>query len=194
MKLILLIDVSGSMKGHKIGAVDDAIDNLTEELRDYSSSHEGVSISILLFSKTAMWMQEDMDIEEFDWNRPECNGMTSLGAACKALHDKLDKNPSFEYRIILMSDGCPTDDYDEGIEILDRSKSFTDSIRYAIAIGEDADIPSLVRFTADKDKVLKVSDLSDLTSLLTQAIELPIESTPVHIDQPSSMEESDEWD
>lgn len=193
MRLIFVIDISGSMKGHKIGAVDDAMDNLMAELYDFAASKEPVYISILLFSKTVVWMQkEDIAVEHFVWNKPECNGMTSLGAACIALCCKLESNPSENYKIILMSDGCPTDDYDEGIEALYNIKSFTDSTRYAIAIGEDADIPSLTRFTADPDKVLKVSDLTDLVAMLTQVVGLPI-TTTVHVDPPVSSDETDEW-
>lgn len=194
MDLICMIDISGSMTGHKIGAVNDAMENLKDALIDYSSSYEAVSVSAMLFSKTASWMyDEELPIEDFEWIEPECNGMTSLGKACLLLSDKL-KSEDKIYDILLLSDGCPTDDYDEGIETLDSLSLFLNSRRFAIAIGEDADIPSLTRFTADAQKVFKVSDLNDLINVMTSALQIKQSQQSVEPIKTITSSESGEWD
>lgn len=194
MNLILMIDVSGSMNGHKIGAVNDAMENLKDALIDYSSSNESVSGSVMLFSKTAYWMHDkELSIEDFDWIAPESTGMTSLGKACLLLSDKL-KSEDKIYDILLLSDGCPTDDYDEGIETLDSLSVFLNSRRFAIAIGEDADIPSMVRFTSDAQKVFKVSDLNDLINVMTSALQINQSQQTVEPIKIITNPESDEWD
>ncbi len=191
MNLILMIDISGSMKGYKIGAVNDAMENLIDGLIDYSSSTESVFVSVILFSKNVSWMcEEDIAIEDFEWTEPECTGMTSLGKACSLLSDKLKSGDTI-YDILLLSDGCPTDDYDEGIEALDSLVSFQNSRRFAIAIGEDADIPSLVRFTADSKKVYRVSDLNDLINVMTYIVRINGIDTYKPINNNS---EDDDWE
>lgn len=189
-----MIDISGSMTGHKIGAVNDAMENLIDALREYSASSEMVFLSVILFSKNASIMYDkDLAIEDFEWIEPECTGMTSLGKACLLLSDKLKSNDK-TYDILLLSDGCPTDDYDEGIEVLDSLTLFQNSRRFAIAIGDDADITALVRFTADKQRVYKVSDLNDLIYVMTSAFQIDQGQLSTETIKPYTNHENDEWD
>lgn len=95
---------------------------------------------------------------------------------------------------MVLYDGCPTDDYDEGIETLDSLTSFQNSRRFAIAIGDDADIPSLVRFTADAQKVYKVSDLNDLINVMTAALQINLSQPTADSIKTIAKAESDEWD
>ncbi len=186
-----MVDISGSMAGYKIGAVNDTMENLIYALRDYSVSTESVTLSVMLFSRNVSWMYDmDTAIEDFEWVEPECTGMTSLGQACLLLSEKLKSHDKL-YDILVLSDGCPTDDYDEGMEVLESLISFQNSRRFAVAIGEDADIPSLIRFTADKQRVYKVSDLNDLINVMTSILQ--IDQSP-QIIKPIMNHESDEWD
>ena len=194
MNLILMIDISGSMTGHKIGAVNDAMENLIDALKNYAASSESVSLSVMLFYKNVSWMGDsDVAVDAFKWIEPECTGMTSLGKACLVLSDKL-KSEDKTYDILVLSDGCPTDDYDEGIEALDSLASFQTSRRFAIAIGDDADIPSLVRFTGDVQKVYKVSDLNDLINVMTSALQIDQSQQMADPIKTIAKAENDEWD
>lgn len=190
-----MIDVSGSMRGYKIGAVNDAMENLIDALSDYEVSNGTVWINVLLFSKNVEWMSDETkDIDSFEWTDPECTGMTSLGQACLILADRLKEESEKDFNILILSDGCPTDDFDEGIETLDTITSFQNARRFAIAIGEDADIPSLTRFTADSDKVYRVSDLNNLLSVMLSALQIEEKpkSEPLTTPKNTSSEE-DEW-
>lgn len=197
MDVILMIDISGSMNGHKIAAVSDALENVKETLSDYSYNHEPVRICVQIFSREVRWYQEQpTPIEDFQWEEPFCTGMTSLGKACTSLADFLKAGSlSDTIKIILISDGCPTDDYDEGLSDLSELNIFSTSERFAIGLGEEADIASLVKFTGDPDKVYSVTDLDKLLDCITMTI--------VHSPQPipptlptsgTSNAETDEWE
>ena len=177
MDIILMIDISGSMNGYKISAVTDTVENFKESLVNYSYDNGSVRICVQLFSRDVSWINEvPILIEDFQWEEPFCTGMTSLGKACSSLSVFLQKNElSDVIKIILMSDGCPTDDYDEGLGTLIELSKFNNSNRYAIGLGEEADIPSLVKFTSEGNKVFQVTELENLMDCITKAV---VDNTP----------------
>lgn len=192
-----MIDISGSMNGHKIAAVTDALEYVKETLSDYSYDHESVRICVQLFSRGVRWYQEHpIPIEDFQWEEPFCTGMTSLGKACTSLSEFLmDESLSDTLKIILISDGCPTDDYDEGLSNLPELNIFNTSERFAIGLGEEADIASLVKFTGDPNKVYSVTDLDRLLDCITMSIvdtPQPIPRTPPASGATNT--EPDEWE
>lgn len=195
MQLILMIDTSGSMQGQKIGAVNDAMENLIADLSAYSGNGDEVFIAVEFFSRNVKWMDDNFIwINSFEWKEPICTGMTSLGKACLSLAEFIKSMKDNEVRIVLLSDGCPTDDYDEGISMLETIHGFIFSNRYAIAIGNDADIPSLVKFTADQDKVFQVTDLDNLLAAIKMAA-IPKDALPETMSTPQDdvNTEDDEW-
>lgn len=192
-----MIDISGSMNGHKIAAVTDALENVKETLSDYSYDHGTVRICVQLFSRDVRWFQgQPTPIQDFHWEEPFCTGMTALGMACTSLSEFLKNNAlADEIKIILISDGCPTDDYDEGLSNLMELNIFHTSDRFAIGLGEDADISSLVKFTANPDKVYSVTDLDKLLDCVTLAVvdtSEPLRPTPPA--SGTTNVESDEWE
>ncbi len=196
MDIILMIDISGSMNGHKISAVTDALENLKESLVNYNYDNGPVRICVQFFSRDVSWFNEvPILIEDFQWEEPFCTGLTSLGLACSSLCEFLQNTElSKIIKIILISDGCPTDDYDEGLNRLRELTIFNTSYRYAIGLGEEADIPSLVKFTNDIDKVFRVTDLDKLLDCMTKAV---VENgVPETLELPSSSNDSeaDEWE
>lgn len=196
MDLILIIDISGSMNGHKIAAVTDALQNMQETLVDYSYDNGAVRICVQLFSREVRWFQKKpIPIENFQWEEPFCTGMTSLGLACSSLCEFLQNTElSNIIKIILISDGCPTDDYEEGLNRLSELTIFNTTDRYAVGLGEEADIPSLVKFTNDIDKVFRVTDLDKLLDCMTKAIvENGVPETP-ELHSSSNDSEADEWE
>lgn len=199
MNLFLLIDISGSMSGHKIGAVTEAMENLLSEL-----SEEDIRISILLFSRTTTWVIENpIPIEDVKWEEPECNGMTSTGMACKELASKLHGISEEEQNVfLLMSDGCPTDDFEDGLNSLLELTSFSGGYRRAIAIGDDADLSSLSQFTGNPQYVVKVEDLEYLLQAMLTLVDVEdfnepkeerAQEGPVNNSETLSIVEDDEW-
>lgn len=166
MVLFFVVDCSGSMKGEKIGTVNNAIREVIPELKDISEENADAQIKIttLQFSSGAKWnVDEPMPAESFRWQDLDAEGITDLGEACRMLNDKLsrkafmsDATGSFAPAIFLLSDGGPTDDYKRGLEKLKANTWFKKAIKVAVAIGEDANTDVLAEFTGNIESVITV--------------------------------------
>lgn len=176
MTLFFLIDTSGSMSGTKIGAVNDAIVNVLPMLEDISSSNPDAEIKVaaLEFSNGTKWLyNEPKSVEDFKWIDVQAGGLTSLGEACQELSSKLSRSGymksasgSYAPAIILLSDGGPTDNFDGGLQTLQGNNWFKNAIRIAIAIGDDADLNVLSRFTGNSEAVIKVQNIDALKQII----------------------------
>ena len=162
MVLFFVIDTSGSMYGTKIGAVNTAIREVIPELRTAGGSDAEIKIAALLFSNDCRWVyQEPISVHDFQWNPVEAFGVTVMGAAFKELASKMSKNAflnapsaSVAPAIFLMSDGYPTDEWQEGLNLLKKNRWFKYAIKVAVAIGDDADHTILTEFTGTSEAVI----------------------------------------
>lgn len=179
MTLFFVIDTSGSMKGSKIGSVNDAIVNVLPMLDDISSSNPDAEIRVaaLEFSSGTNWLYDEPKLaSDFKWQDVEAGGLTSLGEACVELNNKLSRNGfmktasgSFAPAIILLSDGGPTDDYDSGLSKLKSNNWFKAAIKIAIAIGEGADLSVLEKFTGTNEAIFEVHNIEALKQIIRLA-------------------------
>lgn len=176
MTLFFLIDTSGSMSGNKIGAVNDATVNVLPMLEDISSSNPDAEIKVaaLEFSNGTKWLyNEPKSVDDFKWIDVQAGGLTSLGEACLELNSKLSRSGymksasgSYAPAIILLSDGGPTDNFDGGLQTIQGNNWFKNAIRIAIAIGDDADLDVLARFTGNSEAVIKVQNIDALKQII----------------------------
>lgn len=194
MNLYILQDTSGSMEGAKIGALNDCMQNILITLQEYAFSGHTINLDVLSFARSAKWMYDEIKpILAFEWSELKAGGMTSLGNACSLLSQRLRSQQNGEEDlIILISDGCPTDDYQNAIIEIRKNNAFIGSRRYAIAIGEDADIPSLNEFVDDPEKVYSLTTVSELLDTIIgilSANQIP----DVHVTSASASDDDDEW-
>jgi uncharacterized protein YegL len=177
MTLFFVIDASGSMEGAKIGAVNAAIDEVIPALKDVSDENADaqIKIAVLEFSSGAQWITSNgpVEIDQFHWNYMDAGGVTDLGAACKALNEKLstkgfmrEATGSFAPVIFLMSDGDPTDDWEEGLNILKQNNWFKAGVKVAVAIGDDANTDVLKAFTGTMEAVLETHSVVMLKRMI----------------------------
>lgn len=177
MTLFFVIDKSGSMYGNKIGSVNDAIENVLPMIGEISDENPDAEINVaaLEFSTNTRWLyDEPKEAGDFIWQQVDAEGLTSLGAACKELNNKLSRNggfmssPSGCYApaIILLSDGGPTDNYKQGLNALKQNSWFKNAIKVAIAIGDDADQKVLAQFTGNSEAVITVHTLDALKAMI----------------------------
>ena len=175
MTLFFVIDTSGSMAGNKIGAVNDAVENVLPMLDEISASNPDAEIKVaaLEFSSGCNWLYDEPKLaSEFVWQDVTASGLTSLGAACQELNTKLSRNGfmqtpsgSFAPAIILLSDGGPTDDF-YGLSKLKANNWFKNAIKIAIAIGDDADKDVLTQFTGTNEAVFTVHNIDALKQII----------------------------
>lgn len=176
MTLFFVIDTSGSMEGNKIGAVNDAVVNVLPMLDEISQSNPDAEIKVaaLEFSSGTQWLYTEPKLaSEFVWQDVRAGGLTSLGAACIELSNKLSRSGymkaasgSFAPAIILLSDGGPTDDFQSGLAKLKENNWFKAAIKVAIAIGDDADKDVLKEFTGTSEAVFTVHNIEALKQII----------------------------
>lgn len=178
VNLFFLIDTSISMRGIKIGQVNESMANVIPIINDISQNNADaqINISVLLFSAGTEWLyQEPKKPENFLWKDVSADGRaTSLGEACYKLNEKLTRKEggfmsisnNYAPVIILMSDGDPTDDFKTGIAKLKHNKWFNLALKFAIAIGDDCNIDNLVQFAGSPESVIAVHDIRDLKTAI----------------------------
>ena len=197
MKLYFILDTSGSMEGAKIGALNDAMSNIIVSLQGYVyDKRASIELAVLLFAREAKWLfDKPKPILDFTWVELHAKGMTSLGKACLLLSEELEKNKdeSGETVIVLVSDGCQTDDYEGSFAILSMNKTFSTTKKYAVALGDDADKLSLQKFTSLQENIYDVQTVDKLLDVLGNVVQDGINDSMSsrHV---SSSNYEDDWD
>lgn len=142
IKVIIIIDASNSMKGYKLGAVNDTVNNLIEKLGRMSKSY-GNSIDVmgLVFAnRVSKWSSEFMPVMEFSYSFIETTGGKS--DVTKVLEELVSicqkQLVSEEQNVILFfTDGLPTVKYEAELEHLNENQIFESTKRYCISFEED---------------------------------------------------------
>jgi uncharacterized protein YegL len=154
LHFIWIADCSGSMcVDGKIQALNQAIREAIPHMREVAKEnpHVQVLVRAVKFSDVASWHIPDaVPVEQFGWKDLEASGATAMGEALELVAEKLKIPPMPERALppvlVLVSDGQPTDDFDEGLRTLLNLPWGKKAVRIAIAIGEDADHEVLERF------------------------------------------------
>lgn len=185
MVVFFVVDISGSMRGARIGAVNDAIRNVLPELkkRERGNTAAEIRIAVLEFSTRANWrtlLPEPVSTFQYQ-DIENVGGGTSYGTAFAALNEKLSRKQflnatagAYTPLIIFMTDGKPSDMglYEEELERLKQNKWFQYSTRAGIAIEEGALSPEckrvLMEFTENEKNVYEAKN----TVILAKQIEL----------------------
>ena len=178
LPIIYVLDTSGSMSGDRIAAVNSAMNETMEVLKDVSKNNPTaeLKIGVLQFASVASWITDKglVFMDDFYWNDLKAGGLTDLGVALEELDKKLSRsaflNSSVGYKvpvIIFMSDGGPTDDYEAALKKVNASNRwFRAAVKIAIAVGDGADREVLAKIVGNPEAVIRVDDLETLKKLI----------------------------
>lgn len=175
MTIFFLIDVSGSMKGTKIGSLNGTMEELLPSLIGVGEASTDVKIAIMKFSTDVEWVTpEPVRIEEYQyWNRLEAEGLTFMGDAFLELSRKLSRSsflnsPSISFApvIFLLSDGSPNDDWKKGLETLKQNKWFQHGLKIALGIGSKVNMDVLRAFTGNDELAVQAKNADQLRELI----------------------------
>lgn len=141
VRVFLILDTSGSMKGEKIAALNaacvDAIDGLKKEAQDQVKGH--IELSVLSFSTGAQWLGKATNVDQFQWVDLTAGGRTDMGHAFREVAKELDEavmpKNAFAPVLVLVSDGGPTDDWKAGLKALNDMRWAKVAARAAITVG-----------------------------------------------------------
>ena len=159
LHFIWIVDCSGSMRDDgKIQslnyAIREAIPHMQREAENNFQAN--LLISALKFSTGAQWFIPPTNIDSFKWIDVDAKGHTDLGKALRLLSEMLHippmTNRGLPPVLVLLSDGQPTDNYEEGLNKLLNEPWGKKAIRIAIAIGEDANIKVLEKFIGNDER------------------------------------------
>ena len=162
LPVYLVLDCSGSMTGAPIEAVRQGMKTLLGELKSDPQALETVFLSVITFDSAARQVNpltELMLVKEPDF---QATGTTALGAALKLLSECIDREVrqttadqkgDWKPLIFLMTDGAPTDKWEDAADAIKAKKPGN---FIACAAGAGADDAVLKRIT---NIVVKLNDL-----------------------------------
>ncbi len=159
MHLYWVLDTSASMgQNGKIDALNNAVRATLPALLEVARENPFAQIMVqaLTFGETTRWhIEEPTPIEAVAWTDVGVFGRTAMGQALREVARHLSggalTSRSFPPVIVLVSDGCPTDDVAAGLDELLSTPWGAKAIRVAVAIGGDADLDVLSAFTGDSE-------------------------------------------
>ena len=177
LRFILLVDVSGSMSGDKIQAVNRAVRECVPEMRKSNADNPfaEMSVEVITFSTGATWHIPRTPVERFEWRDLSADGVTDLGAGVDLLTEGLDVQNMGKRNLppvlLLMSDGGPTDDWELALRRFEATPWGKPgrTVRIAVAIGEGANKGVLQRFTGSPETVLSADRAATLVNLIRWA-------------------------
>jgi uncharacterized protein YegL len=173
MVVFFIVDTSAQMDGAKSGCVNRTIQEMIPEIKERAEYEDDVQVKIaaLAYSSKARWKNPDgpVDVLKFIWNGPTVGGESNLGAAFKALNEKLsseaflkDAGGYFVPCIFLFSGSKPADDWQKESAALKVNNWFKRAIKWAIAVGDDADKSVLKEFTGSMESLIEGVYVSQL--------------------------------
>lgn len=168
MYFITLMDTSLSMIGDKINAVNAAGKALIPLMKKQSELHPvaDVEFKAISFNDSAECVSSG-NISEAAWTDMEASGLTNFGEALQLLID-LFSNMQGRYLpsiIVLLSDGNPTDFYEDKLEQLWDIPAFKKAVKVAIEV-KGANRRVLEEFTGDSNMIFSADKAGDIVELI----------------------------
>lgn len=166
LPIYLILDVSGSMQGEPIEAVKNGLQLLTSHLRQDPQALETAYLSMITFSDHAQQVVPLTDLASFQPAPVSAGGQTALGSALKCVAECVQRDVKrttatekgdWKPIIFLMTDGQPTDSWQNGLAELRKQKigSFI-----ACAAGQGCDTGVLQQVT---ESVVRLATLDSAT-------------------------------
>ena len=153
LPVYILVDVSGSMSGEKIVAVENGVQTLVSALNNDPQAMESAYLSVITFASNVEQLVPLTSLGQFNMPPLSAGGMTSMGEALSFVKQCADKDVQkntpetkgdWKPLVFLMTDGESTDNLDRGIAEFKTRKW---GIVVACAAGIDANTAELSKIT-----------------------------------------------
>ena len=181
--VLMIVDATTSMRGQSIGQVNYGIQELFSELREYASSNlVNLQIGILSFTNSVRWEMEPTDIQTcYDAVHIDVRpGLTQYGVVYHELGKMLNKQNLLKYSgkqaapvLIFMTDGAPSDAYQDDLNALKKNGYFALSNRSAILMGDGANDPkaraAVEEFVSKESMILTAGRYTDIVQSIKLA-------------------------
>lgn len=166
MPVYLLLDVSGSMSGAPIMAVEQGVQLLHNELMGQPQAVEMVHLSVITFASSASQVIPLTQITNFTPPALSASGGTSLGGALRELAHALDreiipnspaKKGDYKPLVFLLTDGEPTDSWEPELNALNSRREKRAGSIIALGCGDAVNTGVLRQITSN---VLLMTDVT----------------------------------
>ena len=198
LPVIVLADVSGSMsEGGKIDILNNALKSMILSFGAESKLRAEIQVGLITFGGEVA--KEHLPLVAADRiagvEAFRAQGRTPMGSAfemARLLIEDKEKVPARTYRpvLVLVSDGEPTDDWEEPLAALKSSERAQKASRFAMAIGADADRAMLGQFVNDRETpVFEADGARDIVKFF-KAVTMSVvaRSTSTSPDQPLALD------
>jgi uncharacterized protein YegL len=131
LPVYLVLDTSGSMAGEPIEAVRSGVKYLLSELKGDPHAVESVWLSVITFDSDARQVVPLTELMQFQEPQLEASGSTALGEALRVLQGAfdrevrkgtVDRKGDWKPLVFLMTDGEPTDAWEDAADELKRRR------------------------------------------------------------------------
>lgn len=184
LPIFILADVSVSMRGMKIQAVNKAIQDMVATLRNVDDIRGVFKLSVITFggNDEVIVQQLPTDIKDLEITELSASGRTPMGAAISKLKELIEdkeivKSKDFQPTIVLLSDGCPTDydgkEYDslenylnwEPIKLFHEAPRCAKCMRVAMSVDEATDLNMLRAFLNNETEPMQATNANDIAKM-----------------------------
>lgn len=158
LPVIILADVSGSMIANgKIEVLNNAISEMIATFAEEDDSRAEIQVAIITFGAEGAKLHLPLaPASKTKWTAMAAAGTTPMGKAFTIAQQLIEDPqiiPPRAYRptLVLISDGEPTDDWQSPLAALLASKRASKATRFAMGIGEDANVETLKAFLGEAE-------------------------------------------
>lgn len=167
LPVVLLLDVSSSM-GESIKKLNIAVKEMISDFASAEKNEVEILVSIITFGAKVLLHTPYTSAKDIEWQDLTVSGSTPMGTAfsmAKAMIEDKETTPSRAYRptIVLVSDGEPTDSWQQPLRALVNDGRSNKCDRMAMAIGGAASNTVLNEFiSGTENKVFTAQDASQI--------------------------------
>jgi len=196
LPVILLLDCSGSMNGEKIQNLNAAVRDMLEIFRNTESSEVEIHVAVITFGEDVKLTHALSTSCDIQWHDLSSSGATPLGTAlemAKAMIEDKNVLPSRAYRptVVLVSDGCPTDSWEQPLQAFISDGRSAKCDRMAMAIGANADEAVLGKFLEGSPNPLfyaeNAKQLRDFFKFVTMSVTIRTKSQTPNVSPEASV-------
>ncbi|MCO8113532.1 VWA domain-containing protein [Acinetobacter lwoffii] len=168
LPVLLLLDVSSSMGGESIKKLNIAVKEMISDFASAEKNEVEILVSIITFGAKVLLHTPYTSAKDIEWQDLTVSGSTPMGTAfsmAKAMIEDKETTPSRAYRptIVLVSDGEPTDSWQQPLRALVNDGRSNKCDRMAMAIGGAASNTVLNEFiSGTENKVFTAQDASQI--------------------------------